>query len=157
MTIPVFLNIVRRHKIKLRREFQPHDSSETIFGGQQKSFSFSRAEVDKHEIFEQNAGARKSGTKSERIDWRVVPAMDPVCTGDIQVAQVGPAVDLAVGVNIVGAVEIAAYRDRVLLSRSSVLLKEVKRKENAPPQADTQAALREISEFEVRLSLGSEA
>jgi len=54
---------------------------------------------------------------------------------------VGPAIDLAVGVDVIVAVEIAAHGRGVLLPGCSIFLQEVDRKEDAAPQADKQAAL----------------
>jgi len=118
-----------------RAKLQAHHAPEREVRSHQQGAPLARSEINESEIFKRNISVRKACGKPFWLDRRIVTSLNPVWTVDIEVAQIGPAGDVTVGVDPVRPIEPAALPIGTQRPRHPVLLHQMDRQQQAAAQA----------------------
>jgi hypothetical protein len=127
--------------MKLRGKLNPHNSLERKLGSHQKRPPFSRPKIDEHIVIEFEVHAFKDCVEPGWLNWDIAISTYPVRTGNVQIAQVSPTIEISIGIYLVVSVEIAAFMDGLRSLYVPVFLKQVYREQKTSAKTHEYAAL----------------
>jgi hypothetical protein len=93
--------------VQFLRKLNTQDSLERELRGQQQRSPFAGIKINKGKILVANIKGCENPFKPTRLDCGIVVSFDSIRAGDLEIAEVGPSVAPAVGVNVVEAVQLA--------------------------------------------------
>src|SRR5262249_10777708 len=104
---------------------------------------FARTEIDEGVVLKPNRQAFDDGEKSFRLDPRVIAPVNPIGTGNLEIAQVSPAAHLAIRIHAIFAVEFAVFRLALQPLGGHELTQKVIGKQRAAQKCREYSAFRE--------------